>query len=348
MKKKYQISVIITTHNRSKLLLNCVKSLAKQSIKHSSYELVVVDNYSNDLGVGTKNVCKKIAKKYPSLNIKTIFEKTVGGMALAKHRAIKESAGEIIVCADDDYIAERNLLKSAVKCFSDESIAAICGKLYPIYESSPPNWVKNITTSLPGDGYYIQDFTVIDLGRKCIDVDWKYMFWSNWAIRRKIFDELNGFGPDGFAGDFIFYNGNGEHFLNKEIARRGYRMVYCSDMSAGHYISNYRFTKKYFKSRYFHYGISSSFEKANSNKRVDSLLEIFFYILVISRQIIKDLISMPSFLKFRMIWVALGYWKHQKELRRNKFLLNYCKLKNYKNYKFSNLIPIQNKESSLW
>ena len=100
------------------------------------------------------------------------------------------------------------LLKSVIECFKDKTVGAICGKLLPKYESTPPSWIKKITTFLPNEEYYITDFSVIDLGNKKKDVGWQYMFWSNWAIRKDIFDKMNGFGPDGFSGDYIFYNGS--------------------------------------------------------------------------------------------------------------------------------------------
>lgn len=347
-KYKFKISVIVSTHNRPDLLIGCLESLAKQSLDKNLYELIVVDNYTNDNGFSTKEVCKKIAEKYPLLNIVVLYEKIIGGMTLPRHLAINNSKGEIIICGDDDYIADYRLLESALHCFSDQTIDAICGKLSPIYESAPPKWIKSITTNLPDGGYYITDFSVIDLGDKTKQIEWMYMFWSNWAIRRNVYEKLNGFGPDGFAGDFLFYNGTGEHFINKEMSRRGYKMVYCSGMSANHYVAKYRFTKSYFKERYFLYGIQDSFERVNEKKRLDTLPEKIYYLLSKIRQIPNDLFKMPFFLKFRMFWVITGYLSHQKKVKQNNFLLEFCKLENYKFFDFSNLIPIKNKRSGLW
>ena len=58
----YKISIIITTHNRTDLLQNCLESLANQSIDKSQYEIVLVDNYSTDNGEGTSILCSKIKK----------------------------------------------------------------------------------------------------------------------------------------------------------------------------------------------------------------------------------------------------------------------------------------------
>jgi GT2 family glycosyltransferase len=344
----YKISIIITTHNRTDLLQNCLESLANQSIDKSQYEIVLVDNYSTDNGEGTSILCSKIIRKYPLLNLKIIYQKKNGGMTYSRHLAIENSSGNIIVCADDDYIADCNLLESVLECFLDKTVGAVSGKLIPMYDVPPPNWIKDITTFLPNIGYYITDFTVIDFGNKKKDIKWQYMFWSNWAIRRDVFDKLNGFGPDGFSGDYIFYNGSGEHFLNKEISKNGYRTIYSPGMSAWHQVSSYRFTKKYFKARYFHYGIVNSFERINTKERVDTLKENFFYLLSLNYMMLRDLIKMPFFLKFRMFWVIIAYIQHQRLAKKNSFFLNYCKIKNFKKFDFSNLIPIKSDRPGLW
>jgi len=343
-----KISVIITTHNRPKLLEDCLESLANQNINKSQYEIILVDNYSKDNGKSTDILSNKIIKKYPSLNLITIYQKDIGGMTHSRHLAIEKANGDIIVCADDDYVASCGLLESVKVCFSDKTVGAVCGRLIPIYEVPPPSWIRKITTFLPNGGYYITDFSVIDIGNKKQDISWPYMFWSNWSIRKDLFDKMNGFGPDGFSGDYIFYNGNGEHFLNKEISKYGYRTIYSPEMTAWHHVLSYRFTKKYFEARYFHYGIVNSFEKINAKKNVDTLKEKLIYLLSINFQMLRDLIKMPYFLKFRMFWVVKGYLNHQKLAKENSSFLNYCKIKNYKKYNFSNLLPIKNKKPGLW
>jgi GT2 family glycosyltransferase len=345
----YKISVIITTHTRPDLVKNCLESLANQSLNKSEYEIILVDNYSFDSGKSSGILCKQILARYPSINLKVIYQKKMGGMTYSRHLAIENSNGNIIVCADDDYEANCNLLESVLDCFLDKTVGAVCGKLLPMYEAPPPSWIRKITTFLPDNtGYYITDFSIIDLGNEKKDVSWQYMFWSNWAIRKDVFNKLNGFGPDGFSGDYIFYNGTGEHFINKEINKYGYRTIYSPGMSAWHRILSYRFTKKYFKARYFHYGIVNSFEKINTKGRIDTLKEKLFYLLSLNYQMLRDLIKMPFFLKFRMVWVIYAYIKHQRLAKHNSFFLKYCKMKEYKKFDFSNLIPIKNDKFGLW
>ena len=343
-----KISVIITTHNRSELLEHCLESLANQSVDKSRYEIILVDNYSKDNGKSTNILSNKILKKYPSLDLITIYQKKIGGMTHSRHLAIEKSKGNIIVCADDDYVANCKLLESVLDCFLDKTVGAACGKLLPMYDSPPPNWIRKITTFLPDGGYYITDFSIIDLGNNKKDIRWEYMFWSNWAIRKDIFEKLNGFGPDGFSGDYIFYNGTGEHFLNKELSEKGYKTIYSPGMSVWHNVLSYRFTKKYFQARYFHYGIVNSYEKINVKNRTDNLKEKLHYLLSMNFQMLRDLIKMPYFLKFRMLWVMIAYLKHQKLAKENNFFLEYCQIKNYKKYDFSNLIPIKNDKPGMW
>ena len=50
MSNIYKISIILSTHNRPELLFNCLESLSNQSLAHSKYEIILVDNYSADNG----------------------------------------------------------------------------------------------------------------------------------------------------------------------------------------------------------------------------------------------------------------------------------------------------------
>ena len=143
-----------------------LRKSANQSIDKSEYEIILVDNYSKDNGKSTEILSNKILKKYPSLNLNTIYQKNIGGMTHSRHLAIEKSNGNIIVCADDDYVANCKLLESVQDSFSDKTVGAVCGRLIPMYDSPPPKWIRKITTFLPDGGYYITDFSIIDLGNE--------------------------------------------------------------------------------------------------------------------------------------------------------------------------------------
>ena len=61
---EYKVSVIIPTYNRSALLQNTLNSLCNQTLSLNEFEVIVVDDGSNDL---TYNVIKKYQN---NLNLK--------------------------------------------------------------------------------------------------------------------------------------------------------------------------------------------------------------------------------------------------------------------------------------
>ncbi len=94
------ISVIIPVYNDEKNLINCVKSLQKQSIKES-FEIIVVEDGS----------ISKLKKELKEFNNVRYFWKENGGPASARNLGIKKSKGEYTAFIDSDCIADKGWLK---------------------------------------------------------------------------------------------------------------------------------------------------------------------------------------------------------------------------------------------
>lgn len=89
---EYKVSVIIPTYNRSALLQNTLNSLCNQTLSLNEFEVIVVDDGSNDL---TYNVIKKYQN---NLNLKYIFKKHDGfGVANSRNMGVDLSRGEIVI-----------------------------------------------------------------------------------------------------------------------------------------------------------------------------------------------------------------------------------------------------------
>ena len=89
---KPKISVIITTHNRSKLLQRALDSVMAQTFK--DYELIIVDDCSKD------NTQEIVSKYFPS----SLYYRNVTnlGPAGSRNKGFQLSKGEYIVYLDDD------------------------------------------------------------------------------------------------------------------------------------------------------------------------------------------------------------------------------------------------------
>lgn len=119
---KKLISVIIVTHNRERDINLCLTSVFKSN--YDNYEVIVVDNASNDntVEVLEKNYCNKIKL------IKSDKNLMAGG---GRNEGIKHAQGEYLCFVDSDNIVDKNFLTELVKLAeSDEEIGFVGPKMY--------------------------------------------------------------------------------------------------------------------------------------------------------------------------------------------------------------------------
>jgi len=102
-----KVTVAIPVYNGEKYLTNCLESIIHQSLEKDEYEVIIVDDFSND---GTREMITSYQEQYPQL-IKTIFRKVnSGGASVPRNEAIAHAQGEYIYFVDaDDYLAEETL-----------------------------------------------------------------------------------------------------------------------------------------------------------------------------------------------------------------------------------------------
>src|SRR5437667_7247511 len=94
-----RISVIIPTFNRAGKLGATLESLAAQTLPTDQYEVVVVDDGSQD---ATPEICRSFASRMP-LNYLHIEN---SGISAAKNTGILASRGRISLSAGDDHLAD--------------------------------------------------------------------------------------------------------------------------------------------------------------------------------------------------------------------------------------------------
>jgi len=335
--ESYKCTCVVTTHNRVHDLKDCLLSLAEQSIGFDDYQILLIDNYSSDKNL-VHNLYVEFKNKYPLLNIDYHYEDIVGGMTYSRNRAVKIADSEIVVFCDDDYIAEKNLLRSVIESFDDDDVAIVTGPLIPLYETKPPKWVKKLWRKTKY-GFHLTDFSLCDFGPKIQEIPYNFAFWPNYAVRKSFFINGNGFAPDGFSGDYLRYNGSGELFFSRYAKLQGRKIIYNPNMLAHHKVSNYRFSKEYFDSRYFFYGLGISFDLTRNEGKLLGFFKKYRIILSYSYNLISDIFKSSWILKFRYFALIKGYLYHQRELKRDPSFLNYVLTDNWLNFDFSTLKP---------
>lgn len=98
------ISVIMSTHNRSKTLRRAIDSILKQT--YSNYEFIICDDNSND---DTQDILNSYSSKFS--NIKIITNDSNLGLQKSLNKCIRASSGEYIARMDDDDYSYPNRLR---------------------------------------------------------------------------------------------------------------------------------------------------------------------------------------------------------------------------------------------
>jgi len=100
------ISVIIPIYNEEDVILNCLESLSKQSVK--DFEIIVIDDGSTD------KTFEKMRFSFAIKDVKVLQQKHLGPGA-GRNLGVKHAKGEILVFVDADMTFDRNFLKMLVK-----------------------------------------------------------------------------------------------------------------------------------------------------------------------------------------------------------------------------------------
>ena len=91
---KKKITICVPSHNRSQLLGRCLRSLIDQSFDFKNYEIIVVDDGSND---STELVLKAFVN-----DIVLIKNNKKIGLSKSLNKAIKASKGKYFLRVDSD------------------------------------------------------------------------------------------------------------------------------------------------------------------------------------------------------------------------------------------------------
>ena len=105
------LSIIIVNYKTEELTSNCIDSIIKSNTKGLNYEIILVDNASEDGSV------EAIKKQFPTVTIIKNPENL--GFSKANNIGIAASTGEYILLLNSDTIVDLNTLKGVMAFIRD-------------------------------------------------------------------------------------------------------------------------------------------------------------------------------------------------------------------------------------
>ena len=119
MQTNFFVSVIVPVYNSENFIGRCLRSLKNQTLSKKNYEIIVVDDFSNDFSLNE-------IKKQKSNNIKLIKNKKNLGLPASLNIGIKKAKGTLIVRVDsDDWVHEDFLNILSTFLFLNKNLDAV-------------------------------------------------------------------------------------------------------------------------------------------------------------------------------------------------------------------------------
>ncbi|MBP6456218.1 MAG: glycosyltransferase family 2 protein [Chitinophagaceae bacterium] len=232
------ITLAICTYNRQKFIGTCLQTILEQTLDNKLWELIVVDNNSNDK---TAEIVKDFMTSQNKINVHYFFE-AQQGLSFARNRCIKEAQGEIVAYIDDDVELEKDYLKIIHQFFNDFPHAiGLGGKTLPKFsESEEPKWLSKYMDGIIGRSDKGNEF-------KKYTKSMKYPNGCNMTYKKSILIEAGGFNNSlkARADDKYIFN---------QIKRISSEIYYKPTLFSLHNIDAERLTYSSFKKIYLKSG----------------------------------------------------------------------------------------------
>ena len=113
-----KVSIIIISYNVQKYLIQCIKSILHHTNKKLKYEIIVIDNHSND------DTEKEVKQRYPLINYIQNLENI--GFTKAMNQGINKSKGQYIFQLNPDTeLVEDSISKLHQYASNNENLAIL-------------------------------------------------------------------------------------------------------------------------------------------------------------------------------------------------------------------------------
>jgi cellulose synthase/poly-beta-1,6-N-acetylglucosamine synthase-like glycosyltransferase len=193
----YFVSVIVVVRNEEKNIRQLLVSIATQTYPHDKFELILIDDQSEDrTRLIIQEFMSEATFKIRLIDRMTVPEQNMSPKMSALNAAIAEARGEIIVTTDGDCHVGKNWLKIIAAPFRHEKIQFVSG---PVALDGSHGLFSKIQS---------MEFASL-IGSGAALIGWRYPLMcngANLAYRKKAFMEVNGFEGvyKSVSGDDVF------------------------------------------------------------------------------------------------------------------------------------------------
>jgi len=319
--------ILPTIGTRHDYLTDALNTAKEQKFSKDDYEILVVDNSPESSLLPVIEKINRTNKKGPV--IQWIKEPEIG-LSKARNTGAQQANGEIVIYIGDDVLLNPDWLGAILEPFSDPKVGCSGGKLIPKWEAPIPEWFGQLKHMALG---------MLDYGNKTLVLKKQLVWGDNMALRRTVLLDLGGFHPDilGYGGNkkLIWFSGDGECGLERNIYSHGYKIIYEPRAWVLHRVPVSRTTKEYIYNRSYILSVSGSFSQIRKmqNTRLlpfRLLLQSGYYFLKSSVLFLKSWLARHNGIGTKTIaYHYCGMANHQLRAAFNRKLRNYIFQESY-------------------
>lgn len=199
------VSVIVPVHNDLEGLIQCLCALEQQSYSGSDYEVIVVDNNSDE---DIEGVVARFERA------RLVYEGRQGSYA-ARNRGVLQAQGEVLAFTDADCVPERDWLRKGVERLqADPRCGLVGGKVVFTYRDPD----RPSAAELYDSSHYLDQEKYIRQGN--------YAATANALTFRRVFEKVGLFDASLKSG--------GDTEWGRRVAAHGYRLCYAEEAQVRH------------------------------------------------------------------------------------------------------------------
>lgn len=212
------ISIIIAARNEEHNIFECITSVLNQDYPKDNYEVIIVDDRSNDR---TGEIVQEVIKNYSRVKLISIdhVPPLLASKKYALQQGIASSTGEIILTTDADCRPQPSWITTMVRHFSPET--GLVAGFSPLISMRGKN-------SFLGKLLTIDSLGLAVLAAGSIGIGWGTTCTGrNLAYRRKVYDTIGGFNTFG-----SYVSGDDDLLLHYIRTKTSWQIRYAADPAA--------------------------------------------------------------------------------------------------------------------